>query len=233
MALIVELRRRGTKAMTRNVYDESLRRLKQQLLDMGERVEVAIDQSIRALANRDKDLAERVITRDPEIDRLQWEVEQTVGTLIATQQPVARDLRRILSTLLIASDLERMGDLAVNIALVAKEFVEENLVNFNPLEDLSRLAQQVQEMVHLCINSYIDENPAFAYRVGEMDDAVDVAYRRLVEEQIGFLAGEGRYIKERTRLAFVGRYLERIADHATNIAERVVYIVEGKVPDLN
>ncbi|HEY8341859.1 MAG TPA: phosphate signaling complex protein PhoU [Calditerricola sp.] len=219
--------------MTRNVYDEALSRLKQLVLDMGQRVEMAIDQSIRALANRDKALAERVIARDPEIDRLQWDVEKAVSMLIATQQPVARDLRRILSTLLIASDLERMGDLALNIALVAKEFVEENLVLFKPLEDLSRLAQQVQEMVHLCINSCIDENPAFAYRVGEMDDAVDVAYRGLVEELIGFLASEGQYIKERTRLAFVCRYLERIADHATNIAERVVYIVEGKVPDLN
>lgn len=219
--------------MTRNVYDESLQRLKQLLLDMSQRVEVAIDQSIRALATKDKALAERVIARDPEIDRLQWEVEKMVSTLIATQQPVARDLRRILSTLLIASDLERMGDLAVNIARVAKEFVEDNLVLFKPLEDLPHLARKVQEMVHLCINSYIDENLAFAYRVGEMDDAVDVAYRRLVEELIGYLAGEGQYIKECTRLAFVGRYLERIADHATNIAERVVYIVEGKVPDLN
>ena len=160
-------------------------------------------------------------------------MEKTVSTLIATQQPVARDLRRILSALLIAADLERMGDLAVNLARVAKEFVEDNLVLFKPLEDLSCLARQVQEMVHLSLNSYIDENPTFAYRVGEMDDAVDVAYRRLVEALMGFCADEDLYIRERTRLAFVGRYLERIADHATNIAERVVYIVEGKVPDLN
>lgn len=219
--------------MNRNTYDDELEKVKGTLLKMAEKVEVAIDQSIRSLQEFNMDMARRIVASDVEIDRLETEVENEVTRLIATQQPVAKDLRKLTGALYIASDLERMGDLASNIAEITLYFMSNNLKLFKPLEDIPAMAKVAQKMVHDGINSYIDENVDLAREMAKTDDKVDDMYEQLFKEIITFMIASKGSIDEGLRIAFVGRYLERISDHATNIAESVVYIVEGVRADLN
>lgn len=217
----------------RQSFHAELRALQQLLLDLGERVEIAISQSILSLKNLNRKQAEGVIAKDVEIDKMEERIDNGVIKLIATQQPVAKDLRRIVTAMTIASDMERMADLAQNIAEITVVFVEKNLELFKPLEDLPRMARLSQEMVHDGINSFIDGNVKLAKKMAQRDDEVDQLYHQIVRELTEYMIDRREWIEPATQLAFVARHLERIADHATNIAESVVFIETGKRADLN
>ncbi|AUS08241.1 phosphate transport system regulatory protein PhoU [Laceyella sacchari] len=213
-------------------FDQSLKEVKRVLLTMGEKLEIAVDKAVRSLAMQNDILAKQVVLDDKEMDRLETVIDDTVAKLIATQQPVAKDLRLLIAAIKIASDMERMADLAVNIAQVTIEMKESNLVLFKELIDIPKMAQITQKMVNDGINSYIDGNTDLAKQLAKTDNQVDQMYYDLLKE-LSFYMQEKQHVEVAIKLCFVARYLERIADHATNIAESVVYIETGKQVDLN
>jgi phosphate transport system protein len=212
-------------------FDEGLDELKALLLEMGERVEKAIEASMRALQAVDGDGARKVIADDPELNRLEERIVELGTRLIATQQPVAKDLRRILVAFRISNDLERMGDLAVDIAKAVLRLEGRELIK--PLVDLPRMAELVQTMTRESIRAFLHENVDLAYKMARDDDAVDAMYGSVLQELFALRPAGARDSSQAMLLSFVGRYLERIADHATNIGESVVYLVTNKRPDLN
>ncbi|PTX63217.1 PhoU-like phosphate uptake regulator [Melghirimyces profundicolus] len=214
-------------------FDTSLQEVKHLLLDMGGELEVAIDKAVRSLARMDEDMARDVLNNDPAIDAMEDRLDEKVATLIATQQPVAKDLRKLIAALKIGSDMERMADLACNIAEVTLHFKKNRLKLFKELEDIPEMARITQNMVHDGINSFIDGNVELAKKMAETDDVVDRKYESIVKELLEYMIQQQQFTEEALRLSFVARYLERIADHATNIAESIVYIETGKREDLN
>ncbi|MCS1351597.1 phosphate signaling complex protein PhoU [Mechercharimyces sp. CAU 1602] len=214
-------------------FDQSLQELKQALLDMGEKLEIAIDKAVRSLVHLDVNLAQEVLAKDEVIDRMEDQIDDMVALLIATRQPVATDLRRVIAAMKIASDMERMADLAGNIAEVTVKMVRNDQKLFKELVDIPRMAKITQKMVHDGINSFIDGNVELARELAKTDDEVDHIYEKVVKELLQYMIEQEQYTEVALQLCFVGRYLERIADHATNIAESIVYIETGKRVDLN
>jgi phosphate transport system protein len=212
-------------------FDEGLNELKTLLLDMGDHVERAIEAAMRALRTVDGEAARKVIGEDPELNRLEERIVDLGTRLIATQQPVARDLRRILVAFRISNDLERMGDLAVDIAKAALRLEGQELIK--PLVDLPKMAEIVQTMTRESIRSFLHENVDLAYKMARDDDTVDAIYGAVLQELFTLRPASARDSSQAMLLCFVGRYLERIADHATNIGESVVYLVTNRRPDLN
>ncbi|KQO18847.1 phosphate signaling complex protein PhoU [Paenibacillus sp. Leaf72] len=216
---------------TRKEFDLGLEQLHNFVIEMGNFVENALVESIEALKAVDVARAQQVIAADPSLNQLEEKVTELGAKLIATQQPVAKDLRRILSSFRIASDLERMGDLAVDIAKVVLRMEGQELIK--PLIDLPRMAEIVQMMTTESIQSFIQENVDLAYKMAKDDDQVDALYGQITRELYSLMMENPRNITQSSLLSFVGRYLERFGDHATNIGESVVYIVTGTRPDLN
>lgn len=215
----------------RKQFEESLKELKLAIIQMGDEVESAIASAVQSLNNGDVKLAKDIVDKDIEINALEEKID-TIGTrLIATQQPVAKDLRRILIAFKISSDLERMGDLAVDIAKSTIRL--EGGAPIKPLVNILRMAELACQMTGESIQAYTDENMDLAYKTASVDDEVDDLHSRNMHEVFAMIAGEPSSINKAMPLAFVSRYLERIADHATNIGESVVYLVKGKRPDLN
>ncbi|QJC51468.1 phosphate signaling complex protein PhoU [Paenibacillus albicereus] len=215
----------------RKELDEGLEQLDKMLLEMGERVESALAGSMQALMSVDADAAAEIIHRDPELNRLEERITELGSKLIATQQPVAKDLRRVLVAFRISGDLERMGDLSVDIAKVVLRLEGQSLIK--PLIDLPRMAEIVQTMIFESIQSFVQENVDLAYKMAKDDDAVDALYSQIIRELYTLMVQDPRTINQSMLLSFVGRYIERIADHATNIGESVAYLVTGRRPDLN
>jgi len=213
--------------------DQSLRDLKNLLLQMGEKVEVAIDKAIKSLVNRDGKAAREVLDSDSEMDELENRIDDMVAKLIVTKQPVAKDLRRLIAAMKIAADMERMADYACNIARVTLRLVESGQPLFKKLEDIPRMARITQQMVHDGINSYIDGNVELAKQLARRDDEVDRLYHAVVKELLELMIRKQQFTESALYLSFVARHLERIADHATNVAESIVYIETGKRTDLN
>ncbi|REE78890.1 PhoU-like phosphate uptake regulator [Paenibacillus taihuensis] len=215
----------------RRELDHGLEELNELIIDMGRRVETALKQSIEALEKVDAESATRLIREDKELNKIEEKISEIGSRLIATQQPVAKDLRRILVAFKIASDLERMGDLAVDVAKVVIRLEGQALIK--PLIDLPRMAQIVQMMTYESIQSYVQENVNMAYKMAKDDDLVDALYAQIIRELLTIMMEDPRTISQANLLSFVGRYIERFADHATNIGESVVYLVTGSRPDLN
>lgn len=215
----------------RREFDIGLVQLQKMLTEMGERVEKALQEAMQSLESLDMALAQRLIREDPELNRLEERISDLGAKLIATQQPVAKDLRRILVALKISSDLERMGDLAVDIAKAAQRLEGQTLIK--PLVDLPRMAELARTMIGESIRSYVDENVDLAYKMAKDDDQIDALYSQILRDLILFMADNQKNINQAMNLCFVGRYIERIADHATNIGENVVYLVVGTRPELN
>lgn len=215
----------------RQHFDSSLNELRKQLIEMGNKVEQAILASVQSLKDGSMELAREIIAEDASINAMEETIVETGTTLIATQQPVAKDLRRILIAFRMASDLERMADLAVDIAKVTLRIGDEPLIK--PLVDIPRMAEIVQQMTRDSIEAYVDENVDLAYRMAKMDDDVDHLHSQILRELFVFMVENPKTVNQSLLLCFVSRYLERMADHATNIGESVVYLVKGKRPDLN
>ncbi|ADG82971.1 phosphate uptake regulator PhoU [Thermincola ferriacetica] len=216
---------------TRNAFERSLEELQQEILRMGSLVEQAIYNSVHSLATQNVDLANQVIEGDRLVDQLELEIEDKCLKLIATQQPMAVDLRKIGTGYKIITDLERMGDHAVDIARVTRRLANERLIK--PLVDIPRMAAITQEMVKEGLDAYVKMDVELARKLCSRDDEVDHIYSQIFRELLTYMMEDPRTITQATYLLFVGRYIERIADHATNLAERVVYLVTGERLDLN
>lgn len=218
-------------AQQRHNFDVALRELKLKLLKMGGDVQEAIRKSIAALEVVDPELAQTVVDGDKSINHEQHEIEDLCVRLIATQQPVATDLRKIVSGLQIATDLERMGDNAVDIAKSVIRMKGQTLIK--PLIDIPRMAKIVDKMISNALNAYVENNTELARKLAEEDDEVDHTYRKIVEELFDLSRRDASVGEQAMTLAFIGRHLERIGDHATNIGEGVIYIMTGERSDLN
>ncbi len=215
----------------RQQFDDQLNTLRSALVEMGRKVEEAILNSVKALKETDLDLAQQIVDQDVEVNQIEEKIDEIGTTLIATQQPVAKDLRRILTAFKMASDLERMGDLAVDISKVVMRIGNDALIK--PLVDIPRMAEIVQLMIAESIQAYMEENVDLAYKMAKMDDEVDHLYSQILRELFVFMVDNPKTVNQSLLLCFVSRYMERMADHATNIGESVVYLVRGHRPDLN
>ncbi len=211
---------------TNRQFEEDLRNLRNNLLKMGGIVERQIADAVQAVVNRDSAMAHRVIASDAEVNRMDIEVEELCIKLLALRQPAARDLRFITTGLKINVDLERIGDLAVNIAERALELNQEPMVK--PFIDIPRMAVLAQSMVKDSLDAFMREDCALAEEVIRRDDQVDQLNYQIFRELLSYMAEDARTIGRGTRILFVSRYLERIADHATAIGEMVVFMVKGK-----
>lgn len=216
---------------TRKEFDSALSELKTMLIDMCVRTEMALSDSIQALSELDIDLARKVIDHDFEINQAEEKIVDLGSKLVATQQPVAKDLRSILVSFKISSDLERIADLAVDIAKVVLRLEGQQLIK--PLIDIPRMGDIAKSMIHDSIQSYMNEDVDLAYKMAKNDDFIDQLYSQMLRELFTIMIGNPSTINQSMQLSFVGRYIERIADHATNIGEMVVYLVQGKRPELN
>ncbi len=216
---------------TRHAFDRALEELQQEILRMGSLVEQSIYNSVHSLATKNEKLAEEVIKGDAVIDQMETDIEHQCLKLIATQQPIACDLRKISTGFKIITDLERMADHSVDIARVTKRLAGQPLIK--PLVDIPRMAALAQQMVKDGLDAYVKGDVDLAKSLHDKDDEVDHIYAQIFRELLTYMMEDPRTITQATYLVFVGRYLERIADHATNIAERVIYLVTGERPDLN
>ncbi|TWH46955.1 phosphate signaling complex protein PhoU [Sporomusa sp. KB1] len=212
--------------VTRQSYDQELADLRQALLNMGKAVDRAIDEAVISLAQQDNELARKVMDSDDEIDQMEIDIEDKCMVLIARQQPLARDLRIIGTGLKITTDLERMGDHAYDIAKIALAMNKQSLIK--PLVDIPRMAQMAQKMLKDSLEAYTTLDITLAEQVCLNDDEVDNIYYQVFRELLTYMMEDPTTISQATELIFVARYLERIADHATNIAEWTVYLVTGQ-----
>lgn len=210
-----------------SIFDEELTRLKERILRMGGMVESSIRDSVASLVERDNDLAKRVIEKDYEINALDVEIDEECIRLIALRQPKARDLRFITTIMKITTDLERMGDLAEDIAERALELNDEPVLK--PYIDIPRMAEIAQGMVKEALDALVKRDVKLAIEVIERDDEVDMLNAQVFHELLFFMIQDPHTASRATRVTYVSKYIERIADHATNIAEMVIYLVEGKI----
>lgn len=218
-------------ATTRTHFDQELAQLKAGVYRMGSMVEQAIGQSMDALVRRDNSLARGVISADQELNELHRELRERAFMIMATQQPVARDLRLIFSFQHMVIELERMGDHAVNIARGAIRL--NDLPLLKPYIDLPRMAALVQSQVHDILGAVIDADQDRARGIAERDDEVDAIYRGLWEELIGYMVTDPGNVQRAAILLFIAKDLERIADRVTNIAEDVVFLHTGHIVELS
>ncbi len=206
-------------------FDKELEQLKSKLLEMSSLVEAAIYRSITAVVQKDKGLAQEVLTNEAQVNQMEIEIDDLAIKLLALQQPMAVDLRLITAALKINNDLERMGDLAVNIARRALELIEEPVVK--PMIDIPHIAALVQSMVRKALDSFVTRDEQLARSVLAADDAVDDLRTASFHELISFMEKSPKNIPQAVSLISVIRNLERIADHSTNIAEGVLFYVKG------
>jgi phosphate transport system protein len=207
-------------------FDDELEHLKEKLLKMGSLVEVMVERAVASLVDRDSRLAEEVIVSDNKVDGLEVEVNEECLRLLALHQPAAKDLRFITTAMKISTDLERMADQAVNICQRAIELNEEP--QLKPYIDIPIMTQLAQKMLRDALDAFVRRDVQLAQDVIPADNKVDALKNQVFRELLTFMMEDPRTIPRATRLILVSRHLERVADHATNIAEMVVFLVEGK-----
>ena len=212
--------------MTKHI-ERQIENLKERILRLGTLVEEAISKSITALINRDTSLAQRVIANDSEIDAMEVEVEEECLKMLALYQPVAADLRFVVAALKINNDLERMGDLARNIAKRVTQLEGGDPYDLPP--EIRTMATQAQEMVKQCLDAVVNGDPALARQIRAEDDIVDEARQRIQRRVLQGIKDQPKNVENLLRINSVSKHIERIADMATNIAEDVVYMVEGDI----
>ncbi len=208
-------------------FDEELMHLKEMVLKMGAMVESSIKDSVKSLVERNDDLAKAVIERDHQINALDVQIDEECIRLIAIMQPKAGDLRFLTTAMKITTDLERMGDNAVNIAERALELNKEPILK--PYIDIPHMSQIAQGMTRDTLDAFVRRDKRLAMDVIMRDDEVDDLKYGILEELISYMIRDPNTIYRAMKISFVAQYLERIADHATNIAEMVIYLVAGKI----
>jgi phosphate transport system protein len=207
-------------------FEVELHALRDRLLAMGSLAEMMIHKGIKALVDHDDSLVEAVLAHEEEMDLLCIEIDDRCFTRLALQQPMASDLRFLVASIKINSDLERIGDQASSIALRARSLISQ--AQLKPLIDIPRMANIVQEMVRNSLDAFVQQDPDLARRVIDRDDEVDAIRDQVFRELLTYMIGDTTTIPRALDLILVSRNLERIADHATNIAEDVIYIVRGE-----
>lgn len=215
--------------MLRTEYHRDLRTLQDDLLSLGSMVEKAVDKSLSALKNRDMALAQEVIDEDDAIDEKRFALEEQCIDLIATQQPLASDLRALITVLHVSVELERMGDYAEGIAKISVAMGDEPPLK--PLIDIPRMADRCVDMLRRSLDALVNRDIDAAYRICDDDDEVDDLYDQVYRELLVYMMTDPGAIRRATYLLWVAHDLERIADRATNIAERVVFLATGRLTE--
>jgi phosphate transport system protein len=208
-------------------FDLELKELKERLLYEGGLVEKAIRRAIQALLDRNSQLAQQVIDEDHILNAREVETDEFCLKLLALRQPAARDLRFITTAIKINYDLERIGDMAVNICERVQELNQEP--QLKPYIDLPKMAETVQAMVKESLDAFVKEDVAIAWKVTRDDEQVDQLLDQIFRELLTYMMQDPRTISRATRLLFISKYLERMADHAVNVAELVIFMVEGRI----
>jgi phosphate transport system protein len=210
-------------------YEAELTALREQLLEMGGMVESAIAASVRAIIERDAALAEQVVRRDKIINRMEVDVDGACRRILALRQPAASDLRFITTALKIVTDLERMGDLAVNVAERALELAQAPAQSppLSPMHDLAKLADLSEAQLKRALDAFVTRDVDKAEEVLRGDELLDALYLTIFNALLAVMMEDSRNIRRATSIMFAAKYLERFGDHATNLAEMVVYMVRG------
>lgn len=217
--------------MSIETLEKQLPKLKEDILRMGSLLQEQICKANLALTEKNMDLAREVIARDDIIDQMELDIEKKCLYLIALKQPLAKDLRFIGAALRINVDMERMGDHAEGIAKIAIDLYEQTYMK--PLIDIPKMAKIAQEMVSVALKAFIDEDVKLAMTLVEMEKEVDHLYTLVFNELLSYMMRDQGNIPQATSLLLVAGHLERIADHATNLGEMVIYTMEGRRVDLN
>ncbi len=208
-------------------FDEELKNLKDKILKLGALVEEQVQNAVNALVKRDSKLAKDVIERDTQVNRLEVEIDEECIRLIALRQPAGSDLRFITTAMKLVTDMERIGDLAVDICERAMELNLEP--QLKPFIDIPRMADISMQMLKGALDAFVNRDSKLAQEVCARDDEVDNLNVQIFRELLTFMVEDSHTITRAVRISYISKYLERIADHATNIAEMVVYLVEGKI----
>jgi len=212
--------------MARESFQEQLCQLRNDILQMGNLVENAIAMTAAAMANQDLEMAQKVVMEDDNIDQLQLAIENRCLSLLALQQPMARDLRFIGTALKINTDLERMGDYARNISKIVLRIGNEPLIK--PLVDLPRMAELAQQMVRENLTAFVQQDRVLALQAARHDRIINKLYKKTFTELVELMARDTKTITQSMYLLFIARYLERIGDHATNLSEWIIYMISGE-----
>ena len=215
----------------RKHFLEELENLKKSILAMGDMAINSVNIAVLSLVQRDEKKAREVINGDDKLDEMEMKIEKDCISLIALQQPIAEDLRIIAAGLKIITDLERIGDRAVDIAEIVLEVADRPHVK--PLIDIPRMSELAQEMIKDSLIAFAANDVKLAESLGKRDDLVDALNDQVRRELMEIIIEDPRKLADATRLMFVASYLERIADHSTNIGERVIYMVEGRRVKIN
>jgi phosphate transport system protein len=214
----------------RTTFHKKLREIQDEVLVMGSMVEKALMSSVKALKDRDLGLAQQIVTDDIRVNQKRFEIEERCIHLIATQQPMASDLRTIISALNIVSEVERIGDHAEGIAKIVLMIGDEPPLK--PLIDVPRMTEKTVDMLHRSLDTFVKGDADTARKIVTEDDEVDNLYDQVFRELLTFMAEDPKTITRATRLIWVAHNLERSADRVTNICERVVYMITGKMEEL-
>jgi phosphate transport system protein len=216
--------------MTREQYAHQLKDLRSSVVAMASMVDKAINNAVVSLVQRDLSLAQQVVSEDRAINEHRWQTEEQALLLIATQAPMAKDLRSIAAAIHIVTDLERMADHAAGIAKIAIQTADQ--APLKPLIDIPRMCEIARAMLHDAITAYIEDDQTAARAIVTRDDAVDGLYEQIYRELLTFMLADPTTIDQATRLLWVAHNLERIADRVTNICERVVFAATGQFEEL-
>lgn len=215
----------------RHQFEREIGELEQRLLGLSQSVESALAQATKALLVQNEELAEHVIVGENEVNTAAWEIEDYVNTLVAREQPVATDLRFIITTLHVVIALERIGDLAVHVARVAQKLSSETYVK--PLISMNSMADRAAQMVRESVHAYVSRDEQAAHDVAAGDDLIDNTYSQLFRELLTYMMESPKTIAQAQTLLFVAKQFERVGDHATNICEAAVYVATGRRVELN
>jgi phosphate transport system protein len=215
----------------RATFERDLRAVQDNLLRMSSLVDSAISRSLQALADRNADLARQVVADDAQINALRFQIEEECVKLIATQQPMARDLRMIIAAMNIITELERMADHAAGTARIVLRMGDEPLLK--PLIDMPRMADECRDMLRLALDAYVRRDADLARAVAKRDDVIDGFYTQIFRELLSYMIEDPRTTTRALYLLFATHNLERIGDRATNIAERVIFMTSGEMKELN
>ncbi len=217
--------------MLRTGFTQSLQELQDGVLTLGSMVEKAIGRAVESLRTQDAVLAQQVVDDDAKINDARWELEEAAINLMATQAPMARDLRRIAAVMHIVTELERMADHAEGIAVLTLRTADEP--HLKPLVDIPRMADTARELLVEALDAYTEMDAERARQIARRDDEVDRLYEQVYRELLTFMISDPRTITRATHLLWVAHNVERIADRVTNICERVVFVVTGELEEMN
>lgn len=217
--------------MVRNNFDVAIKDLKEEVVKMMEAVEELVVKSVDSLMNRDLEMAREVMRLDDNVDEYMYNIEEKAIELIALQQPMAKDLRVLFAISKIITDLERVGDYSVNIAKEVIKIGNDELIK--PLIDIPKIRDIVLQMMKNVKSSFILEDASLAFKIGEEDELIDNLYKDIYIDILSLIHKDSKNINQGTKLLFVGRYLERMGDHITNICEKIIYISKGERVEIN